>query len=128
MTGSSSKLTLYLVSGNHESTHGIGEILYLIYHAFSGEFAIKRSNNIKKNEINIVIDEFSKRYFVHEVRSLRKLHPDTRIILIATEFITPVKLFGLKITETFNFFGGYRDWRNFCRGKLLQLVGRLPRY
>jgi hypothetical protein len=95
---------LNLIVSNHSSTHGIGEILFTVYHLFSGEFKIHRATQLRKNSINVIIDEFSRPYFVQEVRSIKEKYPTTRIVIIATEFITPVKVLGMELTKTFNFF------------------------
>jgi hypothetical protein len=117
-----------LVVSNHSSTHGIGEILFTIYHLFSGEFKIHRAAQLRKNSINVIIDEFSRPYFVREVRSIKEEHPGTRVVIIATEFITPVKVLGAELTKTFNFFGSSADWINLCRSSAREAVGKLPLY
>jgi hypothetical protein len=117
-----------LVASNHNSTHGIGEILFAIYHVFSGAFDVRRSTDLKADCINVIIDEFSRAYFVQEVKSIKAKHPDTRIIVIATEFITPVRVLGIEITKTFNFFGGYVDWKNLGKNAAREAIGKVPLY
>jgi hypothetical protein len=62
------------------------------------------------------------------MKSVKENYPDTKFIIVATEFITPVTMFGREITRTFNFFGGTHDWKEFCKSQTLELVGKLPLY
>src|SRR5438477_5835418 len=128
VTDSYDRPPVYLVSGNHNTTHGIGEILFTIYHGLSSHFRVQRTTGVKRDGVNIVIDEFSKPYFVHELTALKEKHPDTRLVIVATEFITPVTVLGVEIGRTFNFFGNLGDWRHFCESRALELVGERPRY
>ncbi|MGA8652916.1 MAG: hypothetical protein WB677_20290, partial [Xanthobacteraceae bacterium] len=95
----------YLVWANHEYTHGIGEIVFTVDASMSGHCALKPTANVRPGAVNIIIDEFSNPYFVDRLAQIKKESPRTKYVFVATEFVTPISLFGRELERTFNFFG-----------------------
>lgn len=119
---------IYIVVGNHRSVSGIQEIVNTISGVLSKEFPIELSSELKNDRINIVIDEFSLWSDQIALQRTKELHPNTKLVLVATEFITPVSLFGVELTKTFNFFGRPREWEALLVDVTRPLVGKLPSY
>jgi hypothetical protein len=101
----------YIVIGNHASYVGIGEILYTLNAYFSERFRTHVSQLPIPNEINVIIDEFSTRARVEYFIRMKKNHPKTQFILMATEFATELSWLGICFGNTFNFFGSRKDYR-----------------
>jgi len=119
---------VYIVVGNHRSLVGINEIIYAVYSALSENFSVEIITRLKQNSVNILIDEFSSPVHIAAIRGTKEHYPNTKIVVVATEFVTPVRIFGLEITKTFNFFGAGRDWAMLSGGALRALVGGMPSY
>jgi hypothetical protein len=103
-----------IVVGNHASHRGIGEILYSLY-AFlsrlSKYYTVTVSFDLVPDKVNVLIDEFTVPGTSDYFRKIKTEHPSTKLVVIATEFITPVKLFGFHLSETFNYFDHWEDRR-----------------
>ncbi|HEY1735351.1 MAG TPA: hypothetical protein VGG12_01765 [Methylovirgula sp.] len=98
--------------GNHFYGHGIGEILYTLKQFFarlSGRYRVTFSPSLVPDQINILIDEFSTAGVIAYVQKFKKDYPATKLVLIATEFITPVSFLGRQLGPTFNFFDPRED-------------------
>lgn len=96
------KKPVYLVIGNHDSFAGIYEIAHILNTVLSASCEVVVSRGICANAINVLIDEFSSEVLADYVLSVKQEAPGTGIVLVATEFVTPVRLFGLPIDLTFN--------------------------
>jgi len=118
----------YLFWANHGSVHGIGEIVFTIHACLSGRCLLKPTKQIRPGKINIIIDEFSNPHFVHRLHEIKKEDPQTRYVVVATEFITPIAILGLEFSRTFNFFWELNDWNNLLNNWLRQSAGRMPLY
>src|SRR5262245_8272225 len=79
---------VYLVFGNHARLHGIGEVLYSLYICLCSRYRTRLSHTVQPGRVNIIIDEFFNPYFVEQLKQIRKSNPDTRYIVVATEFVT----------------------------------------
>ncbi len=119
---------VYIVVGNHRSVLGINEIVYCLYKSLSANFSIKLTRQLKNNRVNILIDEFSNGIDILAIEETRRRFPNTKIVIVATEFITPVSLFGVGLTRTFNYFGGPRDWRSLFLSAIRRQRRRQPSY
>jgi hypothetical protein len=119
---------VYIAIGNHRSYVGIKEIVYTLQSALSEHVSVKLTRELKSNCVNIIIDEFSGIFDVTVIKRTKELYPDTKIVITATEFVTPVRFFGAGLTKTFNFFGSPRDWFKFGIGALRPLLGGMPSY
>jgi hypothetical protein len=122
------KQDAYLLWANHQSTAGIGEIAFTVAASLADRYVLKPARAIKPGKLNIIIDEFTNPYFVKQLADIKKTDPATKYVIVATEFITPVSIFGVEIARTFNFFWGAKDWRNLARDWLLRSANRLPSY
>lgn len=101
-----------IVIGNHASYVGIGEILYTLVTYFSARYRTRVAGSLVPDQINVVIDEFAIRARVDLIRQMKVAHPKTQFILMATEFVTPIRLLGVSLGETFNFFALREDYRH----------------
>lgn len=117
----------YLIWGNHASTDGIGEIVFTVAACMADHYVLRPTRTIKPGKLNIIIDEFSNPHFVSQLAEVKKNNPGTKYIIVATEFITPVSIFGVEFARTFNFFWGAKDWLNMTKNQL-QGANRLPSY
>jgi hypothetical protein len=107
---------------------GIKEIVYSLHSALSPHFSVKLTRELKSNSVNIVIDEFSGVFDLAAIKKTKELYPNTKVVIAATEFVTPVSIFGIKWLSTFNFFGSRRDWIILLLGAIRPLVGGMPSY
>jgi hypothetical protein len=107
---------------------GIKEIVYSLHSSLSESFTVKLSRELKGNSVNIIIDEFSGLFDISAIKKTKELFPNTKIVIAATEFTTPVSVFGVELMNTFNFFGSLRDWRTLMVGALLPVFGGMPSY
>ena len=119
---------IFIVVGNHRSLVGITEIIHTIYGSLAEEFSVKVTRTIEPNRVNIVIDEFSSRSWVASLATIKQMFPATKVVVVATEFITPVSMFGRRLTTALNFFGGAIEWMNLPRSFLPSPLGRKPSY
>jgi hypothetical protein len=71
---------------NHSNKEGIEDILKILLDTFP-ESSISNSENLTPNHTNIIIDEFTNIISNHKIEKFKKESPDTKLILIATEFI-----------------------------------------
>jgi hypothetical protein len=119
-----------IVLGNHISHAGIGDIAYTIYDHFSRSFRVRTAEAISPGKINILIDEFTNPDFVEYLTKTKGKHPDTRYVIVATEFYTPFHVPVLGVEGTFNFFGSRSDWRSLGGTILRQwgLASGVPGY
>ena len=118
----------YIAIGNHRSYVGIKEIIYSIQSALRESVSVKLTRELKSNSVNIIIIEFSGRFDLAVIKKTKELYPDTKIVIVATEFATPVSVLGLELTKTFNFFGTRDDWAKLIPGSLRPLAGGMPSY
>jgi hypothetical protein len=119
---------IYIALGNHRSMVGVKEIVYSLQSALSDKFSVKFTRELKADGINIVIDEFSALFDVSAIRQTKARYPKTKIVITATEFVTPVSVLGIGLMNTFNFFGSLRDWRTIAIGAMRPLLGGAPSY
>ncbi len=119
---------VYIAIGNHRSFVGIKEIVHSVQSSLSDSLSVKLTRELKSNSVNIIIDEFSGLFDLAVIKKTKELYPNTKIVIIATEFATPVSLLGVELTKTFNFFGTRDDWIKLVLGTLRQLVGSPPSY
>jgi hypothetical protein len=122
------KQDAYLLWANHRSTAGIGEIAFTVVACLVDRYILKPTKIIRPGKLNIIIDEFTNPYFVKQLVDIKKADPETKYVIVATEFITPVRIFGIEIARTFNFFWGAKDWLKLISDRLLQGADRLPLY
>lgn len=119
---------VYIVVGNHRSSVGINEIVYTVYSALSENFAVEIITRLRPNSVNVLIDEFSSPAYIAAIYETKKRYPNTRIVVVATEFVTPIRIFGFELAKTFNFFGAPRDWAALSVGALRPMFGAMPSY
>ena len=119
---------IYIAVGNHKSLVGINEIIYTLYSSLSENLSVKLTRSLKPDAVNIIIDEFASSADLLAIEQTKKLYPKTKIIVVATEFVTPVTLLGVELVRTFNFFGNFRDWRVLVGSTIRSLVGGMPPY
>ena len=119
---------IYIAIGNHRSYVGIKEIIYSVQSALSDSVSVKLTRELKSNSVNIIIDEFSGLFDLTVIKKTKELYPNTKIVIVATEFATPVSFFGLDLAKTFNFFGTRDDWAKLIVGSLRPLAGGMPSY
>jgi len=98
--------------GNHASHRGIGEILYTL-HTFlvrlSDRYELTFSFDLVPGKINVLIDEFSVPGTVAYLQKFKSNNPGTKLVVVATEFVTAINLFGARLGETFNYFDHWED-------------------
>jgi hypothetical protein len=109
--GVDSRPICYLVVGNHRSHDGIYEIALVLHDVLAVRYRLAVSSGVVPDEINILIDEFSSPGFADYLAELRRRRPGTRYLVLATEFVTTVKVLGIELFKTFNFFGWRDSWR-----------------
>jgi hypothetical protein len=119
---------IYIAIGNHRSYVGIKEIIYSVQSALSDSLSVKLTRELKSNSVNIIIDEFSGLFDLTVIKKTKELYPNTKIVIVATEFATPASFFGLDLAKTFNFFGTRDDWAKLILGSLRPLAGGMPSY
>jgi hypothetical protein len=102
----------HIVIGNHPSHLGIGEILYTLHHHFSQAHTTTVSQFISPDRINVIIDEFTNPYLVKYISDYKRRHPRTRIVIVATEFVTSISFLGFVIGKTFDYFNIFEDWHH----------------
>lgn len=118
-----------IVLGNHYSHTGIGEHAYTLCDYFSGSHRVSVSEAIAPGKLNVLIDEFANPVFVEHMTKIKRAHPGTQYVIVATEFYTPLPLGILGISGTFNFFGAGADWEALSRTACYRLkLARLPSY
>ena len=88
------KKKLFFFVGNHLSIVGIESYYFILKEIFSN-YKIVKTNKIKKNSINIIIENFKKKQ-VDEIIKYKQNY-NSKIILILTEFIN-------KKAQTYNSF------------------------
>jgi hypothetical protein len=119
---------VYIAVGNHRSFAGIKEIVHSIQSALSAQFSVELSRELKGDSVNIIIDEFSGLFDVAAIRQVTELYPNTKIVIVATEFATSVSVLGIELMRTFNFFGTPLDWGRLLRDVAGSLAGGMPPY
>lgn len=119
---------IYIAIGNHRSYVGIKELIYSLQSSLSDSFSVKLTRELKSDSVNIIIDEFSGLFDLAVIKKTKELYPNTKIVIIATEFATPVSVLGLELTKTFNFFNSPDDWVKLILGSLRHLAGGVPSY
>ena len=125
-------LAVNIAIGNHRYTHGIGEILYTLKAFFSRlscSYEVTYSIDVKPGVTNVLIDEFSLVETIAFLQEFKRDHPGTKFVVVATEFITPVRLLGVQVGETFNYFDPWED-RGYGYAMIAHRLGlrRLPPY
>jgi hypothetical protein len=114
--------------GNHRSLVGIKEIIYTVRSALSKDFSVRTTREVRSDSLNIVIDEFSSQFDLSVIKKTKELYPNTKIVIVATEFVTPVSVLGLRLPATFNFFGSAWDWLRLSIDIFQPLIGYRPSY
>ncbi len=93
------KINIY--TANHGKVEGIEDYIKNLHYIFESRgFEVKNSRGLNENAINIVIDEFTNFPSNLFIKEFRARHPETPIILVATEFVER-KYF----VSSFNHFG-----------------------
>ncbi len=108
----------YIVLGNHQSYSGIVEMVHALHATFSRHYPTYVSQWLVPGAINVVIDEFAKPAMVDLMRQVRQSHPQTRIVVMATEFITQMAPLGIPLGNTFNYFGAADGSKDLLRHAL----------
>jgi hypothetical protein len=103
----------YIALANHARLLGIGEVVYTLYSTLGSACVALSSRRLVADGINVIIDEFSDDAFVNELFALKRAHPRTRIVVVATEFVSRIEVAGIGLGTTFNFFGEWSDWRSW---------------
>lgn len=116
-----------IVVGNHQSIIGIIEVIYSVYSALQDRFVVKVSQYLVENQVNIIIDEFTSPIFHEMIAGMKKRFPRTKVVVVATEFVTPISILGYKVMNTFNFFGSPHDWIFFIFTFLKSLTNKAHR-
>jgi len=119
---------IYIAVGNHRSLVGINEIIYTLCSCFSESFSVALTRSLKPDCVNILIDEFASSADIIAIEKTKELYPNTKIVIVATEFVTPVSLLGVELLKTFNFFGNLRDWYVLLGGTVRSQFGGMPPY
>jgi hypothetical protein len=119
--GGDSRPICYLVVGNHHSHDGIYEIALTLHDVLAPRYRLVISLGVVPGEINLVIDEFGSPRFPEYLAEVRRDHPGTKYVVVATEFVTPVKVFGFELFKTFNFLG----WRESRRAVADILISKV---
>ena len=104
---------IFIAYGNHATSLGIREIVHSLLSSLKSDFSIELTRELKSNCVNILIDEFSHPFDVAAIKKTKELYPKTRIVIAATEFVTPIKVFGVEIAKTFDFFENPAFWMLF---------------
>jgi hypothetical protein len=105
--GGDSRPICHLVVGNHHSHDGIYEVALALHDALAARYRLVISLGVVPGEINLIIDEFASPRFPDYLAEVRRQYPGTKYVVVATEFVTPVKAGGIELFKTFNFLG----WR-----------------
>lgn len=103
-----------IVVGNHLSHSGIGEIVYATHKFLSRCWTgcpPTVSSDVVPDKVNILIDEFSVPGSGLYLRKFKHEHPQTRVVIVATEFVSELKVLGRKLGRTFNYFDLWDDRR-----------------
>ncbi len=119
---------IYIVVGNHNSTAGIQEIVHSLHGCLAKTFTVKVTQRIKNNRVNIIIDEFCIKSRILAMKRAREFVPNTKFVIVATEFVTPLRISSVELMRTFNLFGGFQDWRTLLTGFGRTLRGGMPSY
>lgn len=93
---------IYFFTGNHNSIDGIKDHYDILSEILKQDnIKLIISENIKVNNINILVEEFSNRQFVKNIAEIKNRFKNTRYIFVATEFITKNK-FGYTLNGFYN--------------------------
>ena len=95
---------IYIAIGNHRSYVGIKEIIYSLQSSLSDSFSVKLTRELKSDSVNIIIDEFSGLFDLAVIKKTKELYPNTKIVIIATEFATPVSAPWSRVDQDLQFF------------------------
>jgi hypothetical protein len=101
----------YIVLGNHDRYVGIVDMVEMLHTYFRRQFSTLVSTSMVPGAINVLIDEFARPGNAKLVLQHKAAHPDTRLIVMATEFVTPVNIAGRHLGSTFNYFGIPQGWK-----------------
>lgn len=132
ISGDSDTRSINVVIGNHAYSHGIGEVLYTLkafFSRLSGSYQVTYSIDLKPGITNVLIDEFSITGTIKFLQEFKRDHPSTKFVIVATEFITPIRLLGAQLAETFNYFDHWEDL-GYGSAMIVHRLGlkRLPPY
>jgi len=97
--------TIYILNSNHIDKSQITDFINY-YHNFNNKIRFLIINQVKKNCINIVMEEFNNKNFVDELIKLKKNYPQTTIGCIFTEYLTK----------------GYQTFNNFNQNKIINFI------
>lgn len=102
---------IYLYLGNHISTSGLVEIVYSVFSACRGTFAVRCSRELVPDAVNVIIDDFADPAVVAHLKEFKRCFPKTKYLAVCIEFITVIHLLRVPLTKTFDFFSLRSDWR-----------------
>lgn len=98
-------MLINIYTANHGKHYGIEDHLVFLSTTFKTRgHDVEITETLDANAVNIIIDEFTNQIRNREIAEFRKLHPDTKIFFLLTEFIETRLLL-----RSFNFFGGLLD-------------------
>lgn len=97
--------TIYILNSNHIDKSQITDFINY-YHNFNNKIRFLIINQVKKNCINLVMEEFNNKNFVDELIQLKKNYPQTTIGCIFTEYLTK----------------GYQTFNNFNQNKIINFI------
>jgi hypothetical protein len=90
--------TLYLTYSNHNDKSTTEDFL-TYFNEFFKPFNIILTEKIQKNEINLIIEEFTNEKFIKELKFIKENFPKTKILLIFTEYFNHK---GFKVFNNFD--------------------------
>lgn len=124
-----SRIPVYLVVGNHNSFDGIYDIVHILNGVLSKHYDISISYGIRPGYLNVLIDEFSSEAICDYLVQAKRECASTRLVVVATEFVTPITLLGLRLGLSFNLTSSYRNlWTNAISHFAAQSIPRFYPY
>jgi hypothetical protein len=117
-----------IVIGNHRSHLAIGEAVYSLYSYFSRHYRTCVSKGIVPGKLNVIIDEFASPAWVNQLCRAKDARPETRLVLLATELVTQISVFGLTFGRSFNVFEAREGFARLAAlvANRLRLKAELP--
>ena len=97
--------TIYILNSNHVDKSQITDFINY-YHNFNYKIRFLIVNQVMKNCINLIMEEFNNKNFVNELIQIKKNYPQTIFGCIFTEYLTK----------------GYRTFNNFNRNKIINFI------
>ena len=98
-------MLINIYTANHGKLYGVEDLIAFVNTTFKNRgHDVVITENLDSKAINIIIDEFTNYIRNNEIAAFRKLHPDTKIFFLLTEFIE-TRFF----LRSLNFFGDLWD-------------------